>query len=58
MDVWRLPSIKKDKVIWHVAGNQDQPVKRFQITLVPGFVAQELLELLYTQHRGCTEVFY
>jgi hypothetical protein len=23
-------------VIYHVAGNQDQPVKRFQIPLVPG----------------------
>jgi ribosomal protein L15E len=27
--------VKKDKVIYHVAGNQDQPVKRFQIPLVP-----------------------
>jgi hypothetical protein len=27
--------VKKDKVIYHVAGNQDQPVKRFQISLVP-----------------------
>jgi hypothetical protein len=31
--------VKKDKpeVIWHVAGNEleDQPVKRFQIPLVP-----------------------
>ena len=28
--------VKKDKVKYHVAGNQDQPVKRFQIPLVPG----------------------
>ncbi len=27
--------VKKDKVIYHVAGNQDQPVKRFHIPLVP-----------------------
>jgi hypothetical protein len=27
--------VKKDKVIYHVAVNQDQPVKRFQIPLVP-----------------------
>ena len=26
----------KDKVIWHVAKNEDQPVSRFQIPLVPG----------------------
>ena len=28
--------VKKDKVIWHVAKNEDQPVSRFQIPLVPG----------------------
>ena len=27
--------VKKDKVIYHVAGNEDQPVSRFQIPLVP-----------------------
>ncbi len=27
--------VKKDKVIYHVDGNQDQPVSRFQIPLVP-----------------------
>ncbi len=25
-------------VIYHVAGNQDQPVKRFHIPLVPGLI--------------------
>ena len=29
------PVKKKNKVIYHVAGNQAQPVKRFQIPLVP-----------------------
>ena len=28
--------VKKVKVIWHVAKNEDQPVSRFQIPLVPG----------------------
>ena len=28
--------VKKDKVTWHVAKNEDQPVSRFQIPLVPG----------------------
>jgi hypothetical protein len=31
--------VKKDKVNYHVAGNQDQPVKRFQIPLVPGLTS-------------------
>jgi hypothetical protein len=31
--------VKKDKVIWHVAGNEDQSVKRFQIPLVPGLTS-------------------
>jgi hypothetical protein len=31
--------VKKDKVIWHVAVNQDQAVKRFQIPLVPGLTS-------------------
>ena len=28
--------VKKVKVTWHVAKNEDQPVSRFQIPLVPG----------------------
>ncbi len=28
--------MKKEKVIWHIAGNEDQPVSRFQIPRVPG----------------------
>ena len=31
--------VKKDKVIYHVAGNQDQPVKRLHIPLVPGLTS-------------------
>ena len=31
--------VKKDKVTWHVAGNKDQAVKRFQIPLVPGLTS-------------------
>ncbi len=31
--------VKKDKVIYHTAGNQDQPVSRFQIPLVPGLTS-------------------
>jgi hypothetical protein len=29
-------AVKKDKVTWHVAGNQDEAAKRLQIPLVPG----------------------
>jgi hypothetical protein len=29
-------AVKKVKVTWHVAKNEDQPVSRFQIPLVPG----------------------
>jgi hypothetical protein len=43
--------VKKGKVIWHVAKNEDQPVSRFQIPLVPGLsstihVAQGRTEML------------
>ena len=31
--------VKKDKVIYHVAGNQDQAAKRFHIPLVPGLTS-------------------
>ena len=31
--------VKKEKVIWHVAKNEDQPVSRFQIPLVPGLTS-------------------
>ena len=31
--------VKKEKVIWHVANNEDQPVSRFQIPLVPGLTS-------------------
>jgi hypothetical protein len=37
--------VKKDKVIYHVAGNEDQPVSRFQIPLAPGLSSMSTIHV-------------